>query len=47
MSVALLDRLLAGVAVPPEQLQVAALACIYLVAKMHERKPLRTSRIRD
>lgn len=47
MSVSLLDRLLAAVAIPPEQLQVAALACIFLVSKMHERKPLRSSHIRD
>ena len=47
MSTSLFDRLLAAVAVPPEQLQVAALACIYMIAKMHERRPLRLADVRD
>ena len=47
MSAALLDRLLAALPVPPEQLQVAALACIFLVSKMHEQRPLRVSQIRE
>lgn len=41
------DRLLSRACMPPAQLQTAALACVYLAAKLHEMYPITTVHIKQ